>query len=161
MTRRLAWRSAPQSHALWIALRRSDTHIPRILTFADISGAVRYIIPGSAYQDVNDLRAENRREQIRRWHGTAVNVCGQPGGQHRSECIDNSVRTAVAGSGPQRSVRGERCPSGWFCFYKDINLKGRKLQCSDCSSDGVTQYLTTYGFGNQSSSRVVNDSIVG
>jgi hypothetical protein len=53
------------------------------------------------------------------------------------------------------------CPSGWFCFYKDINFNGRKLQFFDCSLDGVMQYFAIYGFGNQTSSWLVNDTIFG
>jgi hypothetical protein len=58
---------------------------------------------------------------------------------------------ALAAAG---SVQG--CPAGWFCFYADLNWGGRKLQFSDCSSGGTTQFLTDYGFGNQTSSWVVN-----
>lgn len=57
----------------------------------------------------------------------------------------------------------EGCPSGWFCFYQHINFNrgqsGRRLQFSDCASAGVTQFLTDYGFQNQTSSWVVNKSL--
>ncbi|WP_344892204.1 peptidase inhibitor family I36 protein [Actinomadura meridiana] len=41
------------------------------------------------------------------------------------------------------------CPSGWYCFYESKNFGGRRLQFRDC---GGTQYLTNYGFGNQTTS---------
>jgi hypothetical protein len=132
-----------------------------------MTGAVRYIVPRSAYQDVDDLRAENRREPIRRWQGTAVNVCGTTGrdnmGANASTILLFAIpfepQSPAQASNDPFAVNG--CPSGWFCFYKDINFNGRRLQVSDCSLDGVTQYLTTYGFGNQISSWVVNDTIFG
>ena len=85
-------------------------------------------------------------------------------------CLRNANGTVVLTipSEPPSPARASKdpfavngCPSGWFCFYKDINFNGRKLQFSDCRLDGVTQYLTTYGFGNQTSSWVVNDTIFG
>lgn len=55
------------------------------------------------------------------------------------------------------SVHG--CPSGYFCFYEHEKFGGRKLQFRDCSRGGVTQYLTTYGFENMTTSWVVNRSV--
>lgn len=41
------------------------------------------------------------------------------------------------------------CASGWYCFYQYKNFEGRRLSFRDC---GGTQFLTDYGFGNQTSS---------
>lgn len=62
----------------------------------------------------------------------------------------------IAGAGSGR-VYG--CPKGWFCFYEHYNFNGRRLQFSDCDTNGETQYLTKYGFGNQASSFVVNGDV--
>lgn len=48
------------------------------------------------------------------------------------------------------------CPSGWYCFYQHKNFGGRMLKFRDCPRNGGTQYLTTYGFENQTTSWVVN-----
>ena len=46
------------------------------------------------------------------------------------------------------------CPSGWYCFYENASYGGRMLQFQDCSSGGVTQFLSNYGFANQTTSWV-------
>lgn len=51
------------------------------------------------------------------------------------------------------------CPSGWYCFYQYRDFGGRRLQFRDCSRGGTTQFLTDYGFGNKTSSWVVNRSL--
>jgi hypothetical protein len=51
------------------------------------------------------------------------------------------------------------CPKGWYCFYQHQNWGGRKLQFSDCPSGGKSQWLTDYGFGNQTTSWVVNRNL--
>ncbi|GGM25777.1 peptidase inhibitor family I36 protein [Dactylosporangium sucinum] len=40
------------------------------------------------------------------------------------------------------------CPSGWFCFYEDINFGYPRGKLSDCG----TQYLGAYGWNNRTSS---------
>lgn len=79
-------------------------------------------------------------------------------------------------SEPQSSIQGandlsplasvDGCPSGWYCFYQDINFNagtsGRRLQFQDCgtgASGGLLQKLSDYGFANQTSSWVVNRSL--
>jgi hypothetical protein len=51
------------------------------------------------------------------------------------------------------------CPSGWYCFYQYRDFGGRRLQFRDCSRGGTIQFLTDYGFGNRTSSWVVNRSL--
>jgi peptidase inhibitor family I36 len=55
------------------------------------------------------------------------------------------------------------CPSGWYCFYQNIdfnqNTSGRMLQFQDCTPGGTIQYFSTYGFRNETSSWVVNRSL--
>src|SRR5262249_3953086 len=51
------------------------------------------------------------------------------------------------------------CPPGRYCFYEHWNFGGRRLQFSDCSRGGTTQFLSDYGFENRTSSWVVNRSL--
>ncbi len=89
-----------------------------------------------------------------------------PGGRqisdHQVAWNNGSVVLTLPASGQDARAAAasvHNCPAGWFCFYADLNWGGRKLQFSDCSPGGVTQYLTDYGFGNQTSSWVVNRSL--
>ncbi|MGI5420252.1 hypothetical protein [Actinomadura luteofluorescens] len=50
---------------------------------------------------------------------------------------------------PEAGTMATACTAGWYCFYADNDFGGRKLSFHDC---GLTQYLTNYGFGNQTSS---------
>lgn len=46
------------------------------------------------------------------------------------------------------------CPSGWYCFYENASYGGRMLQFQDCSGGGTTQFLSNYGFANQTTAWV-------
>lgn len=81
---------------------------------------------------------------------------------HEIAFDDGKVVLDLLGTDPdapqdKATVRG--CPSGWFCFYQHQNFGGRRLQFSDCTRGGATQWLRDYGFENQTTAWVVNRSV--
>ena len=136
------------------------------------------MISACAIEDVPErgVGEESARVEMVPWSGTPSPAIAQvlrdhPGGVHiNTDQIawnDGTVVLTIPseppsladnGIGPTGSVQG--CPVGWYCFYQNINFNagaaGRRLQFSDCNS---TQFLTDYGFGNQTSSWVVNKTV--
>jgi hypothetical protein len=53
----------------------------------------------------------------------------------------------------------EGCADNAYCFYQHQNFGGRKLTFRDCTAAGLRQNLYDYGFGNQTTSWVVNKSL--
>lgn len=84
--------------------------------------------------------------------GVAAVLLVLPAGAYAAGNPSAMSTAATVGVVPQATVRG--CPSGWFCFYKDANFGGPRLQSQQC---GLLN-LTTFGFNDQISSWVNNTS---
>ncbi|GAA3349344.1 hypothetical protein GCM10020358_71120 [Amorphoplanes nipponensis] len=66
---------------------------------------------------------------------------------------------------PDRALASvEGCPSNAYCFYEHQNFNhnkpnGRMLTFRDCTTAGLRQNLTDYGFQDKTTSWVVNKSL--
>jgi len=150
-----------------------------ILSFMFV--AATGVLGGCVGNDAGSESQDVARVEMVPWSGTprpeiAQALSEHPGGvQINKDQIawNNGTVVLTIPSEPQPAAQDSKgpialatvhgCPSGWFCFYQDINFNantaGRRLQFSDCSSGGTAQFLTDYGFGNQTSSWVVNKSL--
>ncbi len=85
------------------------------------------------------------REQI------ALQMTIAPGGKRvsRNEVSYDNGRFVVTYALPGQVALGVAdCPSGWFCFYENINFGYPRGRLSDCGQ----QYLGDYGWNNRVSS---------
>jgi hypothetical protein len=112
----------------------------RILAATTITGGALVGVPGTALSATPTPVQTQVDQQLRTYPGgvqTGPGEVSYNGGAVKVVIPDDSRAAAAA------------CPGGWYCFYENNNLGGRRLQFRDC---GGTQYLTNYGFGNQTSS---------
>ncbi|NDU71586.1 hypothetical protein GWI34_02950 [Actinomadura sp. DSM 109109] len=94
-------------------------------------------MPGGAQADV-----QRQVDQVVRQHPDAQQ--SGPG----TVTFGNGVELTIPAAGAIVTP----CASGAYCFFQEKNYGGRKLTFRDCGANGLWQFLTDYGFGNQTSS---------
>lgn len=111
----------------------------RALIAVAVGAAAVTGLAGTASADGSSVQ-EQVNAQLRQYPGgvqTGPNEISYKGGR---------VTVTIPAQG---AAAANPCADGAYCFYEEENFGGRKLTFRDC---GGTQYLTDYGFGDQTSS---------